>query len=38
MGEVTEFYAWFGLEPQLTFGTRPEKALGDDATGAKRKQ
>ncbi len=32
MGEVTEFYAWFGLEPMLTFGTRPEKALGDEAT------
>ena len=32
MGEVTEFYSWFGLEPMLTFGTRPEKALGDEAT------
>jgi threonyl-tRNA synthetase len=31
MGEVTEFYGWFGLEPLLTFGTKPEKALGDDA-------
>ncbi len=32
MGEVTEFYSWFGLEPLLTFGTRPEKALGDEQT------
>jgi threonyl-tRNA synthetase len=32
MGEVTESYSWFGLEPTLTFGTRPEKALGDEAT------
>jgi threonyl-tRNA synthetase len=32
MGEVTEFYGWFGLEPVLTFGTRPEKALGDERT------
>jgi threonyl-tRNA synthetase len=32
MGEVTEFYGWFGLEPTLTFGTRPAKALGDEAT------
>ena len=32
MGEVTEFYGWFGLEPTLTFGTRPEKALGDEKT------
>jgi threonyl-tRNA synthetase len=31
MGEVRESYAWFGLEPTLTFGTRPEKALGDPA-------
>jgi threonyl-tRNA synthetase len=30
MGEVTEFYSWFGLKPILTFGTRPEKALGDE--------
>ena len=28
MGEVTEFYSWFGLEPLLTFGTKPDKALG----------
>jgi threonyl-tRNA synthetase len=32
MGEVREFYAWFGLEPTLTFGTKPAKALGDEAT------
>jgi threonyl-tRNA synthetase len=32
MGEVTEFYSWFGLEPTLTFGTKPDKALGDEAT------
>ena len=32
MGEVREFYGWFGLEPVLTFGTKPEKALGDEAT------
>jgi threonyl-tRNA synthetase len=31
MGEVRESYSWFGLEPTLTFGTRPEKALGDPA-------
>ena len=32
MGEVREFYGWFGLVPMLTFGTRPEKALGDERT------
>ena len=32
MGEVREFYSWFGLEPTLTFGTKPDKALGDEAT------
>ncbi|HEY5489167.1 MAG TPA: threonine--tRNA ligase [Candidatus Limnocylindrales bacterium] len=32
MGEVTEFYGWFGLEPTLTFGTKPDKALGDVKT------
>jgi threonyl-tRNA synthetase len=32
MGEVTESYSWFGLEPLLTFGTRPDKALGDEKT------
>ncbi len=30
MGEVRESYSWFGLEPTLTFGTRPAKALGDE--------
>jgi threonyl-tRNA synthetase len=29
MEEVREAYSWFGLEPILTFGTRPDKALGD---------
>ncbi len=24
-------YGWFGLEPRFTFGTRPDKALGDPA-------
>ncbi|MGO9179626.1 MAG: threonine--tRNA ligase [Candidatus Limnocylindrales bacterium] len=31
LGEVTESYAWFGLEPRFTFGTRPDNALGDPA-------
>ncbi len=31
LGEVREAYSWFGLEPTFTFGTRPEKALGDAA-------
>jgi threonyl-tRNA synthetase len=31
LGEVRESYSWFGLEPHFTFGTRPEKALGDRA-------
>ncbi len=31
MGEIREAYAWFGLTPTLTFGTRPDKALGDPA-------
>ena len=30
MGEVRESYSWFGLDPILTFGTRPDKALGDE--------
>jgi threonyl-tRNA synthetase len=34
MGEIREAYAWFGLQPTLTFGTRPEKALGDPAVWA----
>ena len=29
MGEIREAYSWFGLEPTLTFGTMPDKALGD---------
>jgi threonyl-tRNA synthetase len=31
MGEIRESYSWFGLTPTLTFGTRPDKALGDVA-------
>jgi len=31
MSEIRESYAWFGLEPTLTFETRPDKALGDPA-------
>ncbi|HZW01805.1 MAG TPA: threonine--tRNA ligase [Candidatus Deferrimicrobium sp.] len=31
LAEVREAYSWFGLEPTFTFGTRPEKALGDPA-------
>jgi threonyl-tRNA synthetase len=31
MGEVKEVYAWFGLAPQVKFGTKPDKALGDPA-------
>ncbi len=31
LGEVEEVYAWFGLEPQVKFGTKPDKALGDPA-------
>jgi threonyl-tRNA synthetase len=31
LGEIRESYAWVGLEPRLTFGTRPDKALGDIA-------
>jgi threonyl-tRNA synthetase len=34
MGEIREAYAWFGLQPTLTFGTRPDKALGDPAVWA----
>ena len=34
MGEIREAYSWFGLEPKLTFGTRPDKALGDPAVWA----
>ena len=31
LGEVREAYGWVGLEPRFTFGTRPDKALGDVA-------
>ena len=31
LGEVRESYSWVGLTPKLTFGTRPDKALGDPA-------
>jgi len=29
MGEVSEIYGWFGLKPEIKFGTKPAKALGD---------
>jgi len=31
LAEVDEVYAWFGLKPEVKFGTRPDKALGDPA-------
>ena len=31
LDEVRTSYSWFGLEPHFTFGTRPDKALGDPA-------
>ncbi len=31
LGEVTESYGWFGLEPRFVFATKPDKALGDPA-------
>jgi threonyl-tRNA synthetase len=31
LAEVEEVYGWFGLKPELKFGTRPAKALGDPA-------
>ena len=34
MGEIREAYSWFGMTPTLTFGTRPDKALGDPAVWA----
>jgi threonyl-tRNA synthetase len=34
LGEVYEVYGWFGMEPRFTFGTRPDKALGDPALWA----
>jgi threonyl-tRNA synthetase len=33
--EVRESYSWVGLSPRLTFGTRPDKALGDPALWAR---
>jgi len=29
LDEVREAYSWVGLTPRFTFGTRPDKALGD---------
>ena len=34
MSEIREAYSWFGLEPTLTFGTMPDKHLGDAAVWA----
>jgi threonyl-tRNA synthetase len=31
LGEVEEVYGWFGLRPEVKFGTKPEMALGDPA-------
>ena len=31
LGEVAEIYGWFGLVPEIKFGTKPAKALGDPA-------
>ncbi|HEX5014641.1 MAG TPA: threonine--tRNA ligase [Candidatus Limnocylindrales bacterium] len=31
MEDIREAYSWFGLEPTLTFGTMPDKHLGDAA-------
>ncbi|MBP1704963.1 MAG: thrS [Chloroflexi bacterium] len=31
LAEVDEVYAWFGLKPEVRFGTKPDKALGDPA-------
>ncbi len=31
LGEINEVYGWFGLQPTFTFGTKPDKALGDPA-------
>jgi threonyl-tRNA synthetase len=33
--EIREAYSWVGLTPRLTFGTRPDKALGDPAMWAR---
>jgi threonyl-tRNA synthetase len=35
LGEVKEAYSWFHLEPRYSFGTKPDKALGDPALWAK---
>jgi threonyl-tRNA synthetase len=29
LADIREAYSWFGLEPTLTFGTMPDKHLGD---------
>ena len=29
LGEVREAYSWVGMTPRFTFGTKPDKALGD---------
>jgi len=29
LGEVSEIYGWFGMEPRYTFATRPDDALGE---------
>ena len=34
LGEVREAYGWFGLEPRFAFATKPDKALGDPASGS----
>jgi len=31
LGEVEEVYGWVGLKPEVKFGTKPDKALGDPA-------
>ncbi len=31
LGEVSEAYSWFGLEPRFAFATRPDDAIGDPA-------
>jgi threonyl-tRNA synthetase len=35
LGEIRNAYSWVGLTPKLTFGTRPDKALGDPAAWEK---
>ena len=29
VGEVSEAFGWFGLQPRFAFATRPDKAIGD---------